>query len=296
MSARSMTGFARVRRPLGQGEITVTVKTVNHRALDVHLHLPPELDICENVARAAIKRRVRRGHVQAQVRLSGVEAAAPAVLNTRFLEAYLAAFHQAAASFVLTDQPDLNAALRVPGMLEAAQAQAEPDPETEAALLAALAEALDRLDEFRRREGAEITALMRGWNQTVKEQAAGMKELRARAAPAFEARLSERLSQLLANAPLDPQRLAQEAAFLADRSDIAEELTRLEVHAAQVESLLAEDGEVGKKLDFLLQEMQRETNTILAKAAGELGLPITQLALGAKSEIEKMREQVGNLE
>jgi uncharacterized protein (TIGR00255 family) len=125
-----------------------------------------------------------------------------------------------------------------------------------------------------------------------------MEEARAGVMPAFEARLQERLAQLLASVPLDPQRLAQEAAFLAGRSDISEELARLKVHAAEVEGLLQADGDVGKKLDFLLQEMQREANTVLAKAAsaGEAGLAITEQALAARAEIERIREQAGNLE
>jgi uncharacterized protein (TIGR00255 family) len=139
---------------------------------------------------------------------------------------------------------------------------------------------------------------MRAWVQAIQGHVTCMGELRERALPAFEARLRERLAQLLANVPLDPQRLAQEAAFLADRSDISEELTRLKVHAGELEGLLEAGGEIGKKLDFLLQEMQREANTVLAKAAGagEPGLAITELALAARSEIERIREQAGNLE
>jgi uncharacterized protein (TIGR00255 family) len=127
---------------------------------------------------------------------------------------------------------------------------------------------------------------------------AGIEALRARALPAFQARLTERLAELLGGVAPDLQRLVQEAAFLTDRSDVSEEASRLKAHSAQLEETLNAGGEVGKKLDFLLQEMQRETNTILSKAAGvaEFGLAITDLALQAKSEIEKIREQVLNLE
>ena len=296
MKASSMTGYARARRALGQGELTVSVKSLNHRALDVHVHLPPELEVFENAVRAAVRRWLRRGHVQVQVRLSGDGGASQAVLNSRLLESYLAAFRQAALAHCLVGEPDLNAALQVPGMFQLAAV--DPDPATESTLLAALEEALQALDEFRRREGTAIASEMRAWCQAIQEQVARMEEVRGRALPAFEARLGERLAQLLASAPVDPQRLAQEAAFLADRSDISEELTRLKVHAGELEDLLEAGTEIGKKLDFLLQEMQRETNTVLSKAAGagEPGLAITELALRTRSEIERIREQAGNLE
>jgi uncharacterized protein (TIGR00255 family) len=125
-----------------------------------------------------------------------------------------------------------------------------------------------------------------------------MEELRTGAVPAFQARLATRLAELLGGSSLDPQRLAQEAALLADRSDISEELTRLKVHVAQLEDLIKLGGEVGKKMDFLLQEMSREANTILSKSTGigEMGMGITDLALAAKADIEKIREQSLNLE
>ena len=125
-----------------------------------------------------------------------------------------------------------------------------------------------------------------------------MEKIRSRATAAFQKRLKERLRELLRGAAIEPQRLAQEAALLADRSDVSEELIRLKTHAGQVDALLQADGEVGKKLDFLLQEMNREANTILSKTGGlgELGLTITELALASKSEIDKIREQSLNLE
>jgi uncharacterized protein (TIGR00255 family) len=125
-----------------------------------------------------------------------------------------------------------------------------------------------------------------------------MEQIRATATAAFQTRLSERLKDLLKGVQIDPQRLAQEVAMLADRSDIGEELARLKIHSGQLAGLLDAGGEVGKKLDFLLQEMNRETNTILSKTSGvgEMGMRITELALGAKAAIEKVREQSLNLE
>jgi uncharacterized protein (TIGR00255 family) len=197
----------------------------------------------------------------------------------------------------LDAEPDLNAALRVPGMFAAAE-DVEPDATLGATLNEALEEALGQLNAFREREGAEIAAELRKHNARLAAAAGEMERIRDGAAAAFQNRLAERLKDLLKGAQVDPQRLAQEAAILADRSDIGEELARLRIHSGQLGVLLDAGGEVGKKLDFLLQEMNRETTTILSKTngIGETGLRITELALAAKADIEKIREQSLNLE
>jgi uncharacterized protein (TIGR00255 family) len=296
MTPRSMTGYARIRKLVDDREVVVSVKSVNHRGLDVHFRMASELDAFENAMRNAVKRRIARGHIQIQVRVTGSNGAAPSNVNRGVIEAYITAFRRMAAVHGLSGDPDLNAALRVPGVFEAAEE--EPDPELEAVLVSALDEALGMLNQFREREGAEISAEMQARNTTVLRCAREMAEIRSRAVPEFQARLTERLEDLLKTAAIDPQRLAQEVAFLVDRTDISEELTRLKVHAVQLNDLLEGGGEVGKKLDFLLQEMHRETNTILSKSTGvgEPGLEISELALTVKAEIEKIREQGLNLE
>ena len=295
---RSMTGFARVRRPLGDGELSVSLKSLNHRGLDIQVHAPPAVDPLENAIRAAVKARMLRGHIE--VRISLPQAASngnPTALNHALLEEYLKAFREAADQHGFDSKPDLNAALRLPGMFIEA-GEAEPPPDAEPALREALEAALVELNAFRAREGAEIAAEMRAHTGHIGEAAEQMEKIRSGAAGVFQTRLSERLKELLKGAQIDPQRLAQEAALLADRSDIGEELARLKIHAAQLGGLLEGGGEIGKKLDFLLQEMNRETNTILSKTngAGDVGLKITELALAAKAAIEKMREQSLNLE
>lgn len=296
MNPRSMTGYARVRKLADDREFIVTVKAVNHRGLDIHFRMAPELDPFEHALRAAVKRRVARGHVQVQVRVVNSREAAPSVVNQDLIEAYITAFRRMAAVHGLSGDPDLNAALRIPGAFESRDE--EPDPDLERQLLEALEEALEIFNQFREREGAEISADMRARNTTVLRSAREMAEIRARAIPEFQARLSERLGELLNTTGIEPQRLTQEVAYLVDRSDISEELTRLKVHAVQLNDLLEGGGEVGKKLDFLLQEMHRETNTILSKSAGigEVGLEIGELALNVKAEIEKIREKGLNLE
>lgn len=292
-----MTGFARVRRSAAEGEIVLSVKSVNHRALDLHFHMPPELDPCETALRAAVKQRVARGHLQIHVSFNRTAPETGSCLNRPLLAAYLAAFREAAGEFNLRGEPDLNAALRTPGMLRL-EPDSELDPGVEAALLDAMSEALDALNAFREREGAAVASEVRERCRKVRELAGRMEEIRSHATQAFQKRLQERLKELLRGVGLEPQRIAQEAAVLADRSDVSEELMRLKTHAEQVEKLLDDGAEIGKRLDFLLQEMNRESNTVLSKTGGlgELGLTMTDLALEAKSEIDKMREQSLNLE
>jgi len=292
-----MTGFARVRKTVAEGEIVLSVKSVNHRALDLHFHLPPELDPFEAALRKIIKGKVARGHLQIHISFGPAVQVTDAALNKPLLGAYLAAFQQAAAEFGLSGKPDLNLALRIPGMIRAESAP-ELQPEIETTLVSVMEEALDMLNRFREREGGVVAEEMRSRCEIICEQVSKMEKIRSKATAAFQKRLKERLQDLLRGASIEPQRLAQEAAVLADRSDVSEELIRLKTHTGQVDALLRADGEIGKKLDFLLQEMNREANTILSKTGGlgELGLTITELALAAKSEIDKIREQSLNLE
>jgi uncharacterized protein (TIGR00255 family) len=296
MSVRSMTGYATVRRNLDGAELTIRIRSVNHRGLDVHLHLPPDLERFDPSLRGIIRRYVARGHLQIQVRVVNLRRSAPVVLNLTLLDAYLTAFRRAAAVHGLHGEPDLNAALRLPGMFEIIEE--EPSVEMEACLAEALEQALEALNQQREREGREIAAELRARNALIQEHVERMEQLAGPVVSAWHSRLKERAQELLGGTAPDPQRLAQELAFLAERSDVSEEIARLKIHSAQVQELLERGGEVGKKLDFLLQEMQREANTILAKTAntGEAGLAITDLALAAKAEIEKLREQALNLE
>jgi uncharacterized protein (TIGR00255 family) len=292
-----MTGFARVRRAIEQGEISLSIKSVNHRGLDLHFHLPLEFDALESDIRAVLRSGMTRGHVQVHLTFTRSAAAAPGALNRPLFEAYLSALREAAAVYDIAAQPDINAALRIPGMLSI-----ETNEELPAGVRQAVeelaAEALATLNAFREREGAAIAEELHVRCESLCAAVCRMEEIRTTAVPAFQKRLRDKLSDLLHGAALDPQRLAQEAALLAERSDIAEELVRLRMHAGQVDAMLKAGGEIGKRLDFLLQEMNRESNTILAKTGGlgDLGLTITELALAAKSDIEKIREQSLNLE
>ncbi|MBI4904803.1 MAG: YicC family protein [Acidobacteria bacterium] len=293
---RSMTGFARLRKLTDAGEMTMTIKSVNHRSLDVHMHLPADLDAYDQVVRNTVKKAVSRGHVDVRLVWNRTGQAQPLALNQTLLSAWLTAFMQAKQAHGLDSQPDLNIAFRIPGML--VEADAEPDQAIEAAFVELTEEALRLFNESRAKEGASLAVVIREANGRIQLHALEMGELRGRAMPLLQDRLQERLTVLLASASVEPQRLVQEAAILADRSDITEEIHRLTIHSKQLDELLDKGGEVGKKLDFLMQEMGRETNTILSKTngAGDLGLRITDLGIAVKAEIERIREQSLNLE
>jgi uncharacterized protein (TIGR00255 family) len=249
---RSMTGFARVRYPLGDGELVVSAKSVNHRSLDLVIQVPTALEPLETVIRAKVKASIVRGHVEVRVSIpKRTVGDAVLELDREFLNDYLRVFRQEAAAHALECKVDLNAALRIPGMFAPGDSAGPPEG-VEGAMEAALATALDELNEFRSREGREIGDELRGHNQRLSGAAEQMEQLRVAATDYFQKRLAERLQEVAKGIQIDPQRLAQEAAILADRSDIGEELARLRIHSGQLATLLDAGGEVGKKLDFLL--------------------------------------------
>ena len=293
-----MTGFARERGPVGAFEAVVSVKTVNHRGLDLHFYTGSELDPHEGAMRTLVKQHVARGHVDVRVQLVRSGADAGASLDMARLDAYADAWRAAADRLGAGGTPDIDAALRAPGVLNDGGSGLELDEDCRTSLLSLLEKALSTLNEFRNREGREIVAIMRDRAQSIAATADEIEELRRSAVPAYQTRLRDRLAELLGGTAIDPQRLVQEAALLADRSDIVEEIDRLRIHARQIIEILSNGAEVGKKLDFLLQEMNRETNTILSKTNGlaGAGLRITELAIVAKTDIEKLREQALNLE
>ncbi len=293
-----MTGYARVRRQTRIGELAISLRAVNHRALDLHFHLPADLEPFETAMRRIIGEHVRRGHLDIRAQIARVKGTGTAALNRPFLEAWIASYREAAEHYgIAGGDPDLNAALRTPGMIVETMAE-EPGPEFESEVLGIVTEAVKILNDERAREGASTVAVLLGYAASIGAKAAGIQAIRGGIIPVLQQRLQERLSELLGAVVIDPARLAQEAAILADRSDISEELTRLEIHTKELQDLLGAGGDLGKKLEFLLQEMQRECNTILSKSngAGEPGRAVTGMGLTIKSEIEKLREQSLNLE
>ncbi len=250
-----MTGFASVT----SGDLTLTLKTVNGKNLDLHFHLPSAFEAAEAGLRQILREQIARGTVQVRAAWNYQHETG---LNRELLHAWLRTFREAAAELDIVAEPDLNAALRLPGMFEQTSQAAEPPD-----LTPLLRKALIELNEFRDREGAQLTQELLGRSRVLSELADEIEGLRAGAAIAFHQRLTTRLQELLGTVT-DPQRLALEVSLLVERSDVSEELVRLRTHAGQLTALLNSQGEVGKKIDFLLQEMNRETNTILSKTGG----------------------------
>jgi len=296
-----MTGYAQARGEVNGWAVRVSVKSVNHRFLDLKLRLPEGFDLYELRLRQVVRERIHRGHVDVHV---GVEpgAAMPIHVNRELVQAYLKAADELRLQTAVTAELDVVALLRLPGVI-GGLAPAVPENEEEQEALGhmldtCLLDALGRLDEMRRAEGRHLVDDLRGRLARIEEITEQVRGLVTTLRPAFARRLAARLKDMLGSTTLDPARLAQEAAILAERSDISEELDRLRSHLQQFSKLLDGAGELGKKLDFLLQEMHREANTMLSKTPGveSEALAITGIGLEIKAEIEKLREQVQNIE
>ncbi len=295
---RSMTGFAQSRIEENGWALRISLRSVNHRYLDLHLRLPEGFESYEYPLRQRLRQRLRRGHVDLNLFF---EATGPAAVHVHreVAAAYLRAAQDLQREFGGKAEMDLAAVMRLPGVVGAAVPGEEEDQgQLGKRILACLDEALMRLDEMRQSEGRALAADMAGRLRQIADSATRIEGMAERLRPLYARRLEARLKELLAGAPVDPPRIAQEAALVAERGDIAEELARLRSHLQQFEKLLAAPVEIGKKLDFLLQEMQREANTMLSKTPGveSEGLEVTSLALEIKSEIEKLREQAQNIE
>jgi uncharacterized protein (TIGR00255 family) len=304
-----MTGFAQVKGEVQQNGLasapggthsngrigfTLSLKSVNHRFLDLHFRLPSGTDSLEMHLRRLLKENVARGHLEVSLSLDRSSSETFA-LNRELVSGYIAAFRAAAAEFSLAAEPDLNAVLRIPGALDSSAEAA--DGEIEAAVMAKVGEAIGRLNLMREEEGRGIVRELRQRMTHLQEAAGSVQQHRRAVLHNYTERLQSRLQELLGTT-VDRERALQEAALLVDRSDIQEEIVRLENHVQHFLGLLDEGGEIGKKLDFLLQEMNREANTLLSKTSGLAGeaLNITEAGLAMKAEIEKSREQVQNLE
>jgi uncharacterized protein (TIGR00255 family) len=290
-----MTGFAQVKGQAdGQLNFALSLKSVNHRFLDLHFRLPSDSDSLEMKLRRIVKERLARGHVEVMLNLerAGEESF---TLNRQMVGGYLQAFRAAAAEFGLVAEPDLNAILRMPGAMDAGTLPA--DDALESAVLAKAEEALQRLNEMREEEGRGIDRELRARMAQVKDAAEKIGGYRQAVQRTYFEKLNARMQELL-GAQVDRERAMQEAALLVDRSDIQEELVRLGTHVQHFVGMLDQKGEIGKKLDFLLQEMNREANTLMSKTSGLAGdaIKITELGLAMKADIEKAREQVQNIE
>jgi uncharacterized protein (TIGR00255 family) len=299
MRVLSMTGFASLSGVVAGGRtLTLMVKSVNHRHLDLQVRVPMGLDSLEPGMRRAVKAAVRRGHVELTCVLEKESQTLAVEWNEGLVAAHLAAFRRAAERFAVKQEPDLNGILRMPGVMSSSSVAMDVG-EMEAPALAAMEQLLERFNAARAVEGASLADELRAGMERLEALTAEARELRVGVAAAEFAKLKGRLRALLEGEGISEERMLAEAALLATRSDVEEELIRLRTHVERFRELLDGGGELGRPLDFLLQEMNREANTLLSKtgaSSGDGGLRLTEVGLQMKVELERAREQVQNLE
>ena len=289
---RSMTGCGRSQQLEGAWEVTVELKAVNHRFLDIACRLPRSLAFLDEIVRKALNARLQRGHVDVFVTVARTDASDRQV---QVDEALAAAYRDAAERLTevlgRAQHLDLAQLMAMEGVVTVTESDMDEEA-VSAACRRAMDEAIDQLCAMRAREGESLRADLNGHL----DAAAALREQILLRAPGvvedYRTRLQQRLAQLGADG-VEPQRVAQEVAIMADRCAIDEELSRLQSHIGQLRAYLDAEGETGKKMDFLIQEMNREANTIGSKASDA---QIAQLVVDLKSEIEKLREQLQNIE
>ncbi len=289
---RSMTGFGAGRGSAAGEEMDVEVRSVNHKYCEVKARLPRELSALEHEVVRAVKERLARGGVEVTVRRSTPGGAVAPRVDVALAESYARAFAELQARVGLPGPVTLADVLGAEGVVRLDERAVDLDASGQA-LRRGLAVALDALLAMRAREGEALARDLGGRLDAVAGMIARVAELAPQSVEHHRARLAERVAELTRGMQLDPARLAQEVALFADRTDVAEELTRLASHVAQLRGLLRSTEPAGRKLDFLVQEMHREANTIGSKSqhAG-----IAQLVVDVKAELERVREQVQNVE
>ncbi len=295
---KSMTGFASLTHEDDRATIGVTLRAVNHRFLDVQLRMPQALGDLEPRVRSLLQKRLARGRVEVAISLQQRITATPTVeLNEEFANALAAAIEQARERGLVAGSLTPGDLLRLPQAITVRERQVDADPAVEAQLAAsveaALVQALADLDSMRVREGDHLRADLDGRRQLLADVIEHLKAAAEEGRVDVESRLRERVAEINRELPADQAMIAQEIVRAAARSDISEEVTRFRAHLAHWSALADSDEPCGRKLDFLLQEMNREINTIGSKADG---LRISELIITAKAELEKMREQVQNVE
>lgn len=300
-----MTGFARLSGRISETlGFTLSLKSVNHRFLDLHLRLPAGMDALEMQLRRLLKQQLVRGHVEVMLLLDRSQRS-EASYDAALVAEYIEAFRKIAAAHNLECRPDLNALFRLPGVFAVdGKSAGAADRGSEEEMLAVEAAVINQMDgliaslnSMRAQEGSllakELLAGLDRLRSLVDEAAALREDVRQ----AYFERISQRIAAMLEGS-FERDRVLQEAALMAERSDVEEEVARLRTHIDHFRAMIQSGGEIGKKLDFLMQEMNREANTLLSKTGGVAGNGprVTELGLGMKSEIEKLREQVQNLE
>ncbi len=289
-----MTGFGRASVSEQEFSITVELKTVNNRFLDVNLRLPSELQLLEPRIKKVISDRLARGRVEVNLQYDRGDDI-HFELNRPLITGFLAAMKEMRKEFSLSGEPDLNVIARLPNVVTTRKE--EPSADFLVTVEKVFADALDDLEEMRTKEGSMLSKELSLRLEEIEKRLPAIEKEAAAVAEEYRIRLTKRIREMLAKSDsqmeIDAARLAQEVVYLAERADISEEITRLRAHIEHFRGIVQDDRDVGKRLDFLTQEFNREANTIASKTNN---MTIKENALAIKSEIEKIREQVQNVE
>jgi uncharacterized protein (TIGR00255 family) len=290
---KSMTGYGRARAATDGREIMVELRAVNHRYLDVNVKCPRGYGFLEEALKKATGARISRGKVDIFVAVTDMGAQETAiVLNKELAQGYLKALTELRDTLHLHDDISVMSIARMPDVLVSERLEVDAEALT-AAVLDVFAQAVDEFDVMRGREGEKMAADVAGRMQTILGLVEEVEKRSPERVTAYRERLEKRMNEILADTTVDPQRILTEAAIFADKTAVDEETVRLRSHLDQLALMLADEKPVGRKLDFLVQEMNREANTIGSKANDTV---LANLVISLKAEIEKIREQIQNIE
>lgn len=290
---KSMTGYGRAVQTRGGREFTVEVRSVNNRYLDCTVKLPRSLSFAEDGIKQAVKAVITRGKVDVSIGMrSEVGGDTKISLNVPVVEGYLAAMSRMAADYGVCNDISVSTLARMPDVFTVERAQVDEE-QLQSDLMTVVKEALKGFDAMRTLEGQALRADLLSRSQTIESLVSQVEGGSAKTVSDYRIRLENKLKEVLENTSIDESRILTEAAIFADKIAVDEETVRLRSHLKQMGSMLDHGGPVGRKLDFLLQEMNRETNTIGSKCSD---LTLAKVVVDMKAELEKIREQVQNIE
>ena len=290
---KSMTGYGRAVETVNGREFTVEIRSVNNRYLDCTVKLPRSFSFAEEAVKAAVKAAVSRGKVDVYISVrSETEADVQVTLNKPVVEGYLAAMRQMVADYGVKDDISVSTLSRLSDVFVVDKPKADED-QLKADLLSVVEKALLAYDAMRVTEGLALENDLRSRANTILELVAQVEELNPKTVSDYRKRLEEKMREVLENKSIDESRILTEAAIFADKVAVDEETVRLRSHLEQMDAMLAGSGGIGRKLDFLLQEMNREANTTGSKCSD---VKVARIVVDIKAELEKIREQTQNIE
>ena len=290
---KSMTGYGRAVETLNGREFTVEIRSVNNRYLDCSVKLPRILTFAEETVKQAVKGSITRGKVDVFISVAGTAANEVKVtLNTGVLEGYLASMRQMVADYGVADDISVSAVSRLPDIFTVEKPEVD-EQQMMSDVMCVVGKALEGYDAMRTTEGAALENDLRSRGQTILELVSQVEAGNAQTVIDYRARLENKLREVLENTNIDESRILTEAAIFADKVAVDEETVRLRSHLDQMNTMLTTGGAIGRNLDFLLQEMNRETNTIGSKCTD---VRLARIVVDIKAELEKIREQTQNIE